>query len=233
MIVGKTNMPEFGILPVTEPRRFGPTRNPWDIERTPGGSSGGSAAAVAAGHGPDRPRQRRRRLDPHPGRLLRPGRAEAEPRARLARARRRATSFLVQRRRAHPHGRRDRAAARRARRLRARRRHLGAAPGRAASPRRRARSRAPADRRDHRHAARGRARPGVASAPCATRPSCSPRSGTRSRRWSRRGPAATCSRRSPRCSAPQISARHVLRRPGHRPRAERRAWSRCRGRSGS
>ncbi|MGH2824730.1 MAG: amidase, partial [Thermoleophilaceae bacterium] len=43
VIVGKTNLPEFGILPVTEPRRFGPTRNPWDVERTPGGSSGGAA----------------------------------------------------------------------------------------------------------------------------------------------------------------------------------------------
>jgi amidase len=49
VIVGKTNMPEFGILPVSEPRRFGPARNPWDAERTPGGSSGGSSAAVAGG----------------------------------------------------------------------------------------------------------------------------------------------------------------------------------------
>jgi amidase len=49
VLVGKTSLPEFGILPVTEPRRFGPTRNPWDTERTPGGSSGGAAAAVASG----------------------------------------------------------------------------------------------------------------------------------------------------------------------------------------
>jgi amidase len=48
VIVGKTTLPEMGILPTTESRRFGPTRNPWDLERTPGGSSGGSAAAVAA-----------------------------------------------------------------------------------------------------------------------------------------------------------------------------------------
>jgi amidase len=47
--LGKTNTPELGILPTTEPRAYGPTRNPWDPERTPGGSSGGSAAAVASG----------------------------------------------------------------------------------------------------------------------------------------------------------------------------------------
>jgi amidase len=49
VIIGKTAAPEMGIVPVTEPRRFGPTRNPWDTEHTPGGSSGGSAAAVAGG----------------------------------------------------------------------------------------------------------------------------------------------------------------------------------------
>jgi amidase len=49
VIVGSTTLPEYGILPVSEARLFGPTRNPWDIERTPGGSSGGAAAAVAAG----------------------------------------------------------------------------------------------------------------------------------------------------------------------------------------
>ncbi len=49
VILGKTNAPEFGITPFTEPEVFGPTNNPWDVTRTPGGSSGGSAAAVASG----------------------------------------------------------------------------------------------------------------------------------------------------------------------------------------
>jgi amidase len=58
VVVGTTTLPEYGILPTTEARLFGPTHNPWDIQRTPGGSSGGSAAAVAAGmvpaaHGTD------------------------------------------------------------------------------------------------------------------------------------------------------------------------------------
>ncbi len=49
VIVGTTTLPEYGILPVSEARLFGPTRNPWDLARTPGGSSGGAAAAVASG----------------------------------------------------------------------------------------------------------------------------------------------------------------------------------------
>lgn len=47
VIVGKTNTPELGITGVTESKLLGPARNPWAIDRTPGGSSGGSAAAVA------------------------------------------------------------------------------------------------------------------------------------------------------------------------------------------
>ena len=48
-IFGKTNCPEFGIMGVSEPELRGPARNPWNLDHTPGGSSGGSAAAVAAG----------------------------------------------------------------------------------------------------------------------------------------------------------------------------------------
>ena len=45
VIFGRTNSPELGLNPVTEPREFGPSRNPWNTARTPGGSSGGSGGA--------------------------------------------------------------------------------------------------------------------------------------------------------------------------------------------
>ena len=47
-IFGKSSSPEFGLMPTTESRLFGPTRNPWNLEHSSGGSSGGAAAAVAA-----------------------------------------------------------------------------------------------------------------------------------------------------------------------------------------
>jgi amidase len=47
--LGKTNVPEFGLVPFTEPKLYGPAHNPWNLDHSTGGSSGGSAAAVAAG----------------------------------------------------------------------------------------------------------------------------------------------------------------------------------------
>ncbi|WP_113929252.1 amidase family protein [Bacillus sp. P14.5] len=49
IILGQTNVPEFALLGITEPQHYGPSRNPWNLNHTPGGSSGGSAAAVASG----------------------------------------------------------------------------------------------------------------------------------------------------------------------------------------
>jgi aspartyl-tRNA(Asn)/glutamyl-tRNA(Gln) amidotransferase subunit A len=52
IIIGKANSPEFGVKGLTDGPSFGATRNPWNLDRTPGGSSGGGASAVAAGLGP-------------------------------------------------------------------------------------------------------------------------------------------------------------------------------------
>jgi len=52
IMLGKTNVPEFGLVPTTESKLYGPARNPWNLEYSTGGSSGGSAALVAAGVAP-------------------------------------------------------------------------------------------------------------------------------------------------------------------------------------
>ena len=175
IIVGLTLLPEMAICGFTESATYGVTRNPWNPQRTPGGSSGGSGSAVAAGPGPDRLRRRRRRLDPDPRRLLRPLRAEAvsrgrvslapEPR-RLARAR--------GRRLPQPLGPRHRALARR--RLRRLARARGAAAARAALRRGRARRRPASCRSPGRpcRRARRRRRPSTTTprAPWPTPSSC-------------------------------------------------------------
>ena len=81
VLLGKSNSPEAGWALSTEPKMYGPTVNPWDTTRTPGGSSGGSAAAVAARVLPLSRSERRRRLHPHAGVPLRPRRPQARTRA--------------------------------------------------------------------------------------------------------------------------------------------------------
>ena len=80
VIVGVTNMPEFGILPTTEPRHTGPTLQPVGPLEDAGRLVGRLGRRRGRRHGADRPRQRRRRLHPHPGRLHGPRRPEAQPR---------------------------------------------------------------------------------------------------------------------------------------------------------
>ena len=149
-------------------------------------------------------RQRRRRLAPHPGRVLRAGRPQAEPRPRLARAGPRRLVPRV-RRRADADRRRDRAAARRAGRLRGRRRDLGAAADRAVRDVGAARPRPPARGDDRRQPARRRRRPRV-RARHARRGRAALLARPRGRaRLARAARAATCSALFIQAFGPQVS----------------------------
>ena len=79
ILTGRTNTPEFGLITATENDRYGISRNPWNVDRTPGGSSGGAAAAVAAGPVPGGARHRRGRVDPYSGLVLWAGGAQGQP----------------------------------------------------------------------------------------------------------------------------------------------------------
>ncbi len=127
--LGKTNTPMLGWIGATHNLLFGATRNPWNLDRTPGGSSGGASAAVAAGHGPARHRHRRRRLDPHPGLAGRHLRHQAHVRPRADLSVQRRVGALAHR--AHdPHGGGRRADAERVRGARRARSLLAAGPAR-------------------------------------------------------------------------------------------------------
>jgi hypothetical protein len=81
VLVGQTTASEFGGINCTYTRLHGATSNPYDLERTPGGSSGGSAASVSGGLLPICTGGRRRRVDPDPGRLHRAVRPEGDLRS--------------------------------------------------------------------------------------------------------------------------------------------------------
>ncbi len=203
VILGKTNTPEFGSRSTTESPAYPTARNPWDTDRTPGGSSGGAGAALAAGLVRDRPRIRRRRFDPHPVGMVRSGRAEAVARARVVGPR--SAERERDERTAGPHRRRRRRVPRRHRGLRVRRLLVGAAAG--ASVPRRGRTRAgPAPDRVHHAPPRTRPRPSpTRGATRCSRPRAgSKRSATTSSKPSRRPSTSRPPRSSRRRRAPPI-----------------------------
>ena len=83
IIVGKTNTPELGLNGTTEPEAFGPSRNPWDVTRSTGGSSWRIGGGGGGPDGRRGARQRRRRVDPDSGERMRSGRTQAVARAGL------------------------------------------------------------------------------------------------------------------------------------------------------
>ena len=116
IVVGLTLLPEMAICGFTESATYGVTRNPWDPQRTPGRLERRLRRRGRGGPGADRLGRRRRRLDPHPGRLLRALRPQAPARAGLAGARSRTVERPRGQRLPQPHRARHRALARRDRR---------------------------------------------------------------------------------------------------------------------
>ena len=131
VLFGHTATPELGITPYTEPEVGPPARNPWDLGRTPGGSSGGSAAAVAGGIVPAAHGSDGGGFDPHSRFVLRAFRAEADAWTDAGGPERQPSLERFRHRsRPHTNGARQRGAARRHRRSRADVALLGPARGR-------------------------------------------------------------------------------------------------------
>ena len=118
ILFGKTNTPHMGHKDMSDNLLMPATRNPWDLERTSGGSSGGAAAAVASRHRPGGAWLGRRGLDPHSGRAVWRVRLQAVVWSRAVLAERRLLGGAVAQWATEPNGSRRRAAAQRAGRTR-------------------------------------------------------------------------------------------------------------------